>query len=211
MDNPSNGALKSSCVTSASFDISGKLGYSTVFPKLPWDGWEQSDDTIQFNCCNKEADEELCPWSTVMAWKFLLAVGDWSPIPWGCELSSLYELSHCGSGQNTQERPGKPKGWKEMLLVTQKAELFLLLMLELSHTDMSFHNYLPVACSSCFLTTSIVCCPHTLPCEAGTWSGMDPELRYCIDADSDKHRCVCCWDEMHSAQCIRVYWHVVTR
>lgn len=83
---------------------------------------------------------------------------------------------------------GKPKGWKEMLLVTQKAELFLLLMLESSHTDMSFHNYLPAACSSCFLTTGIImCCLHTPPREAGIHTQSSG-----ITLMSDKHGCVCC-------------------
>lgn len=97
---------------------------------------------------------------------------------------------------------GKPKGWKEMLLVTQKAELFLLLMLELSHTDTSFHNYLLVACSSCFLTTGVImCCLHTPPREAGIHSRSSG-----ITLMSDKHGCVCCWDEMRSAQRVRESW-----
>lgn len=54
-----------------------------------------------------------------------------------------------------------------MLLVTQSAELFPLLVLELSHTDTSLHNYLLVTYSSCSVTTGIpVCCPSIQTREA---------------------------------------------
>lgn len=103
-DNWSNGALKSSCVTSASFDNSGKLGYSMVFPSFH----EMAGSAEMILFSSVAVTKKL---RGAVAWKFLLAMRDWSPTPWGCELSSFYELSRCGSGQNTQGRPvGKTQG-----------------------------------------------------------------------------------------------------
>lgn len=77
------------------------FGSGLVSLKLLWYGWDWDVISIQCSYYNKEDDEAPCPWKHSCGREAPPGCGGPEPRSLGVgELSSLYELSHCGSGQS---------------------------------------------------------------------------------------------------------------